>query len=97
MASMRPLAILESRAVGLAALGAGKPATGLEVDLDIEPLLVGVELGVHHHPRRHQAECQLEQIDIAHGLSSCPVAATVPPSSWPSRTSPCGRAILARS
>src|SRR5215470_6787362 len=73
MASMRPLAILESRAVGLAALGAGKPATGLEVDLDIEPLLVGVELGVHHHPRRHQAECELEQIDVAHGLSSCPV------------------------
>src|SRR5215472_8275835 len=61
------------RAVGLAALGTGKAATGLEVDLDIEPLLVGVELGVHYHPRRHQAECELEQIDIAHGLSSCPV------------------------
>src|SRR5215831_5300379 len=61
------------RAVGLAALGTGKAATGLEVDLYIEPLLVGVELGVHHHPRRHQAECELEQIDIAHGLSSCPV------------------------
>src|SRR5215510_7147005 len=59
------------RAVGLAALGTGKPATGLEVDLDIEPLLVGVELGVHHHPRRHQAECELEQIDVAHlALSS---------------------------
>jgi hypothetical protein len=36
------------RAVGLAALGTGKPATGLEVDLDIEPLFVDVELGVHH-------------------------------------------------
>src|SRR5215475_14527294 len=61
------------RAVGLAALGTGKAATGLEVDLDIQPLLVGVELGVHYHPRRHQAECELEQIDVAHGLSSCPV------------------------
>src|SRR5262249_17167658 len=75
------------RAVGLAALGTGKPATGLEVDLDIEPLLVDVELAVHHHPRRHQAECELEQIDIAHGLSSCPVAPIVPPCLRPSRTS----------
>src|SRR5262245_45952885 len=62
------------RAVGLAALGTGKPATGLEVDLDIEPLLVGVELGVHHHPRRHQAECELEQIDVAHGALSSRLA-----------------------
>src|SRR5215510_9337295 len=62
------------RAVGLAALGTGKPATGLEVDLDIEPLLVGVELGVHYHPRRHQAECELEQIDVAHGALSSRLA-----------------------
>jgi len=61
------------RAVGLAALGAGKAAAGLEVDLDVEPLLVGVEFGVRHHPRRHQAESELEQIDIAHGSSSTPV------------------------
>src|SRR5262249_29954843 len=58
------------RAVGLAALGTGKAATGLEVDLDIEPLLVDVEFGVHHHPRRHQAESELEQIDVAHGALS---------------------------
>ena len=33
------------RAVGLAAIGAGEAAPRLEVDLDIEPLLVGVEVG----------------------------------------------------
>src|ERR1700704_595814 len=82
------------RAVGLAAIGAREAATGLEIDLDVEPLLLGVEVGVSHHPRRHQAECELEQIDIAHGLSPlAPFAAIVPPCSRPSRTSPHGRAI----
>src|SRR5215475_236370 len=56
-------------AVGLAAIRALKAATNLEVDLDVELLPLGVELGVRHHPRRHQAECELEQIDIAHGPS----------------------------
>ena len=85
------------RAVGLAALGTREAAAGLEVDLDVEPLPLGVEVGRRHHPRRHQAECELEQIDIAHGASPlAPFAAIVPPSSRPSRTSPNGRAILAR-
>jgi hypothetical protein len=43
------------RAVGLAAIGA-EAAAYLEVDLDIEPLLLGVEVCCRHHPRRHQAE-----------------------------------------
>src|SRR5215471_17038078 len=46
-------------AVGLAAIRARKAATHLEVDLDVELLPLGVELGVRHHPRRHQAECEL--------------------------------------
>ena len=54
------------RAVALTALGAGKAAAGLEVDLDVEPLVLGVELGVRHHPGRHQPESELEQIDVAH-------------------------------
>jgi hypothetical protein len=45
------------RAVGLAAVGAREAPTGLEIDLDIEPLLLGVKVGISHHPREHQAEC----------------------------------------
>src|ERR1700738_3339262 len=78
----------------LPALGPAKAPAGLEIDLDVEPLLLGVEIGVRHHPRRHQAECELEQIDITHGLSPLArFAAIVPPCSRPSRTSPHGRAI----
>ena len=55
--------------VGLATLGASKAAAGLEVDLDVEPPVLGVEVSRRHHPRRHQAEGELEQIDITHRLS----------------------------
>src|SRR5215469_7557276 len=52
------------RAVRLPAFGTGEAAAGLEIDLDIEPLLPGVEVRRRHHPRRHQPKRQLEQIDI---------------------------------
>src|SRR5262247_1829807 len=55
--------------VGLATLGASKAAAGLEVDLDVEPPVLGVKVSRRHHPRRHQAEGELEQIDITHRLS----------------------------
>jgi hypothetical protein len=37
------------RAVGLVALGAGNAAAGLEIDLNVEPLLVGLEFGVRRY------------------------------------------------
>jgi hypothetical protein len=57
------------RAVGLGAVGARKAATCREVDLDVEAALLGVEGGGLDQPRRHDAERQLQQIGITHGLS----------------------------
>src|SRR4029453_938665 len=57
------------RAARLAAIRTREAAASLEIDLDVEPLLLGVEVGRRHHPRWHQAECELEQIDITHGPS----------------------------
>jgi hypothetical protein len=72
--------------IGLAALGhaSGRPP---EVDLDVEPLFLGVEVGRYHYPGRHQAECELKQIDIAHEPNPlAPSVAIVSPRSRPSRT-----------
>ena len=55
------------RAVGGLAIGAREAATGLEVNLNIEALVVDIEPARLNHPRRHQVECQLKQIDITHG------------------------------
>jgi hypothetical protein len=74
------------RAAGLAPLGTREAAAGLEIDLDIKPLLLGVEVGRDHHPRRYEAKRQLEQIDIAHGSPLAPFAAMVPSCLRPSRT-----------
>src|SRR5262249_21929416 len=83
-------------ALGLATLGTGKPATGLEVDLEIEPLLVDVDFGVttiQGGPGRSASW----NSSISRMVSPrAPFDAIVPPSSWPTRTSPWGRAILAR-
>ena len=57
------------RAVGLGAVGAREAATCREVDLDVEAELLSVEGGGLDQPRRHDAERQLQQIGITHGLS----------------------------
>ena len=62
------------RAVGRAAVRAGEAAAPGEVDLDIEPTLLGIEGAGLHHPRRDQPERQLHQIGVAHrGVSRRPV------------------------
>ena len=60
-------------AIGGAARRAREAAAAREVDLDVEALLGGVERTRFDRPRRHEAEGQLEQIDIAHGKLLVPV------------------------
>ena len=66
-------------AVGGAAVGAGEAAARREVDLDVEPLCLGVEVAAGHRPGRRQPECQLQQVGIAHRRASrdptCPSVA----------------------
>ncbi len=53
-------------AAGGAALRAGKTAAGREVDMDVQPAGIGVEISPRHHPRRGQAEGQLQQMRVTH-------------------------------
>jgi hypothetical protein len=58
------------RTVGRAAGRTGEPAAGGEVDLDVEPMRLGVEVGAADGPRRGQGQRQLQQGCVAHGLAS---------------------------
>ncbi len=55
-----PLGVV-GRAVRRATGRASEPAAGREVDLDIQPMRLGVEVGAHHGPWRRQAERLLHQ------------------------------------
>ena len=54
------------RAIGGLAFGAGKARARFEVDLDVEPLVLRVEVGSRDEPRRVDVECKLEKLRIAH-------------------------------
>jgi hypothetical protein len=58
------------RTVRRAAGRAGEAAAGGEVDLDIQPVRLGVEIGGHHGPWRRQAERLLHQGRIVHACLS---------------------------
>ncbi len=63
-----PLGV-EWRTVGRAATGAGEAATGREVDLDVNPASLGVEIAAGHRPWRGQAQRHLHQCGVTHGQS----------------------------
>ena len=67
------------RAVRGAAGRAGKAAAGGEVDLDIEPVRLGVEVAAAHRPGRGQAQRLLQQRCVTHGWSSAPGPVLVQP------------------
>src|SRR5208283_4653852 len=60
-----PLGVV-GRAVRRAAGRAGEAAAWPEVDLDIQAMRLGVEVGAHHGPWRRQAERLLHQRRIVH-------------------------------
>jgi hypothetical protein len=51
------------------ALGAGKPDALGEVQVQVQTLAIGAELGAHHPPGFRQAKSSLEQIDLRHPQS----------------------------
>ena len=65
MAPAHPLGVV-GRAVRGAAVRAGEAAAWCEVDLDVEPLCLGVEVAAGHRPGRGQAQRQLHQVRVAH-------------------------------
>src|SRR5208283_1022384 len=84
-----PLGVV-GRAVRRAAGRAGEAAAWPEVDLDIQAMRLGVEVGAHHGPWRRQAERLLHQRRIVHAclciLSVVPASSSLAPCSPPSRT-----------
>src|SRR6266498_5380774 len=53
-------------APGHPALRARKPSPLPEVDPQIQPTPLGIELDVHHLPRLHEAERLLKEVEIVH-------------------------------
>src|SRR6266545_4328888 len=51
-------------------LGAGKPRPLGEVQIQVQALAIGTELGAHHPPRLGQAKSSLEQVNLRHRQSS---------------------------
>ena len=60
-------------AIGVSAVGAREAAAPREIDLDVEAAGLSIEVARLDHPRRDEAESELQQIGVAHGLSSRPV------------------------
>ena len=88
------------------ALRAVEAAACLEIELDVEALLAGVEGGGRHEPRRRDAERELKQVIVAHeapleiGAGSI-LAPTMPPcrpalKDKPSRARKCASLTAAR-
>ena len=87
------------RATRGGAVRAREPSAGLEIDLKIEPLLRGVEVGGLHHPRRYETERELKEVSVAHvapGQLGSILAASVPLCRPALKAKPCGRARGAR-
>src|SRR6266568_8780120 len=51
-------------------LRAGKPRPLGEVQIQVQALAIGTELGAHHPPRLGQAKSSLEQVNLRHRQSS---------------------------
>ena len=60
-------------AIGRAARRTREATAACKIDLDVEALAGHVEGTRLDHPRRHQPERQLKQIDITHGKLLVPV------------------------
>lgn len=64
-------------AVRGATVRTGEAAARREVDVDVEPVCLGVEVAAGYRPRRRQAQCQLQQVRIAHPCASAVAARPV--------------------
>src|SRR6516162_2123904 len=63
-----PLGVI-GRAVRRAAGRAGEAAARSEVNLDVEPVCLGVKVAAAHRPRWRQPQRQLQQSGVTHGWS----------------------------
>src|SRR5207344_1302807 len=65
VAPSHPLGII-GRAVRRTAGRAGEAAARGEVDLDVEPMCLGVKVAAAHRPRWGQSQCLLQQRGVTH-------------------------------
>ena len=65
MSPRHPFGVVR-RAIGSTAARAGKVTAGGEVYVDVKPPGLRIEVAASDRPRWREAQCQLQQADIAH-------------------------------
>jgi hypothetical protein len=62
----RLLGVVVHGTVGLGAVRAREAAALREIDLDVETMVLGIEVSRLDHPRRDEAESELQKVGVAH-------------------------------